>query len=433
MSLGYAEKLSYREDLGGRLGAPEVFEPEEVTRAKVRALAGLVRAARRVVAFTGAGISTSCGIPDFRGPQGVWTLQRAGKPLPQAKVPFFAARPSATHMALKALVDAGKVTFVVTQNVDSLHRRSGVPRAKCAELHGCVFQERCEDCRAEYVRDFEVESVGFKRTGRRCAAAGCDGALRDFVHDWEDALDADDLAASEDHARRADLALCLGTSLQITPACNLPLRATRAYREKPEAGKLAICCLQRTQHDNRVARSGGLVLRARCDEVMAALMAELGLPIPRYERRDAFALGHELLAVRGDGGGFEFVAFVRSPDGAAAATPMLRSVEFSFEDGGAPVTVSAPPFSARRSVDSATATVHVTLRLDEAADADKREHAFEITASASEREARRRVEVLSQVVEYGPGAAAAAPAAAADAAGAEPAEALEPESKRPRV
>jgi hypothetical protein len=71
--------------------------------------------------------------------------------------------------------------------------------------------------------------------------------------------------------------------------------------------------------------------------------------------------------------------------------------------------------------------------LDEAADADKREHAFEITASASEREARRRVEVLSQVVEYGPGAAAAAPAAAADAAGAEPAEALEPESKRPRV
>jgi hypothetical protein len=159
---------------------------------------------------------------------------------------------------------------------------------------------------------------------------------------------------------------------------------------------------------------------------MTALMAELGLPIPRYERRDAFALGHELLAVSGDGDGFEFVAFVRSPDGAAAATPMLRSVEFSFEGGGAPVTVSAPPFSARRSAGAATATVRVTLRLDEAADADKREHAFEITASASEGEARRRVEVLSQVVEYGAEAAAAVPAA-------EPAEALEPASKRPRV
>lgn len=84
-----------------------------------------VRAATRVVAFTGAGISTACGIPDFRGPNGVWTAQRAGKPLPKAKVSFLYAQPSLTHMALLGLLQAGKLKYMCSQNVDSLHLRSG--------------------------------------------------------------------------------------------------------------------------------------------------------------------------------------------------------------------------------------------------------------------------------------------------------------------
>ena len=111
------------------------------------------------VAFTGAGISTSCGIPDFRGPQGVWTLQRAGKPLPRLKTSFGVAKPSLTHQALVGLVQAGKVGFIVSQNVDGLHLRSGVPRHQLAELHGNCFAERCRRCRAEFVRDFEMETV----------------------------------------------------------------------------------------------------------------------------------------------------------------------------------------------------------------------------------------------------------------------------------
>ena len=118
-----------------------------------------VTESKRCVVFTGAGISTSCGIPDFRGPQGVWTLQRAGKPLPRLKTSFGVAKPSLTHQALVGLVQASKVGFIVSQNVDGLHLRSGVPRNRLAELHGNCFAERCCRCRAEFVRDFEMETV----------------------------------------------------------------------------------------------------------------------------------------------------------------------------------------------------------------------------------------------------------------------------------
>ena len=121
-----------------------------------------------MVAFTGAGISTACGIPDFRGPSGIWTLQRAGQPLPRPKVSFTHAKPSLTHQVLVGLMSAGKLDYLVSQNVDGLHLRSGIPRAALAELHGNCFCERCPGCGAEYIRDFEVETVGFKRTGRRC-------------------------------------------------------------------------------------------------------------------------------------------------------------------------------------------------------------------------------------------------------------------------
>ena len=119
------------------------------------------------------------GIPDFRGPSGVWTVKRAGLPVPPPKVSFAHARPSITHQALLALLCSGKLTFVVSQNVDGLHLRSGVPRGSLAELHGNCFAERCRTCGAEHIRDFEIETVGFKKTGRRCSKPGCGGPLVD--------------------------------------------------------------------------------------------------------------------------------------------------------------------------------------------------------------------------------------------------------------
>ncbi|KAK9801395.1 hypothetical protein WJX73_005987 [Symbiochloris irregularis] len=278
MSVGYAERLSFREDLGGQLGDPELAESSpEALNAKVIQLAQWIQEASRIVAFTGAGISTSCGIPDFRGPRGVWTLQREKKPLPAPKVRFAHAVPSVTHQVLRDLVDWGKLTYIVSQNVDGLHLRSGVPREKLAELHGNCFAERCPRCSVEYVRDFEMQTVGFRHTGRTCK---CGGRLKDSILDWEDALPETELQASEQHASQADLAICLGTSLQITPACNLPLRTKRA------GGRIVIINLQKTPKDKQAA----LVLHARCDEVMAGVMGHLGRVIPPFIRTDALVL-----------------------------------------------------------------------------------------------------------------------------------------------
>ena len=167
-SLGYAERLSYHEDLGGSLGDPELREASpNLLAAKVDQLASLIEGSRStggVVVHTGAGISTSTGIPDFRGPKGIWTLQRKGQPLPKASVPFDRARPSLTHMALVGLQRHGFIRYLVSCNVDCLHIRSGYPREEMAELHGNGFAERCEKCDAEYVRDFEMPSIGFKVT-----------------------------------------------------------------------------------------------------------------------------------------------------------------------------------------------------------------------------------------------------------------------------
>lgn len=104
MSLGYAERLSFREDLGGQLGDKEHLDPPAALEKKALELAEQIRAARRVFLFTGAGISTSCGVPDFRGPNGIWTLQRQGKPIPKYDISFAHVRPSLTHMVISALV-----------------------------------------------------------------------------------------------------------------------------------------------------------------------------------------------------------------------------------------------------------------------------------------------------------------------------------------
>jgi hypothetical protein len=135
--------------------------------------------------------------------------------------------------------------------------------------------------------------VGFKPTGRRCSQPGCGAPLRDHILDWEDALPEEELDASEAHADGADLALCLGTSLQITPSCDIPLRTVKA------GGRLAILNLQRTPKDRRAH----LVLHCRVDHVMAALLGELGLPLPQYVRSDRVLVAHRLLPGAGPEGG----------------------------------------------------------------------------------------------------------------------------------
>lgn len=193
MSLSYAARLTQGVDYG-ECGVPEKEDTPRVRQRQLAKLEQLLRDARAVVLHTGAGISTSCGIRDFRGPNGVWTRERRGLGLQLLPddVPFEEASPSLTHMAIVGLVRAGRVRFVVSQNVDGLHLRSGLPSEQLAELHGNIFQERCEHCERVYFRNFDVGGVGFAATGRRCDAP-CGGELVDMVLDWQDALPDRDL------------------------------------------------------------------------------------------------------------------------------------------------------------------------------------------------------------------------------------------------
>lgn len=320
MSLGYAEKLSFIEDVG-KVGMSEIFDPPQILQEKIERLALMIQKSKHLVVFTGAGISTSCGIPDFRGPKGIWTLQREGKALPGASLPFHRAVPSMTHMALVELEKAGILKFVISQNIDGLHLRSGIPREKLAELHGNSFMEICPSCGVEYLRDFEVETVGMKETSRRCSNITCGSKLTDTVLDWEDALPPKEMNPSEKHCRKADVILCLGTSLQITPACNLPLKCLRG------GGKIIIINLQETPKDKKAS----LVIRGMVDMVIAGVMELLNLKIPPFFRIDLL----QITLTQGLSADKIYVNWllrIGSVHGQKAILPFIKSVEVSFLD-----------------------------------------------------------------------------------------------------
>lgn len=173
-SLGYADRLSAYKNKGV-LGLPETVDTKRALANKATQLADLIRKSRHTIVHTGAGISTGSGIPDFRGPKGVWTLEKKKKKASlESDVDFELALPSLTHMALVGLIQAGKLQFIVSQNVDGLHIRSGVPEELLAELHGNMFCEVCKECGKSYYRPYDVNGIGCKPTGRFCTQAGCD-------------------------------------------------------------------------------------------------------------------------------------------------------------------------------------------------------------------------------------------------------------------
>jgi len=316
-SIGYAERLSWRDDVGGTLGTPEFQEADDAElQRKIDMLAELIRESRAesggMVVHTGAGISTSIGIPDFRGPNGVWTAQKRGAPMPEATCTLGTAVPSLTHMALVEWREKKYVRYLVSCNVDCLHLRSGFPREDLAELHGNCFAERCERCDAEYVRDFEMQTVGFQYTGRTCdacaekkrkresgarrstrasASRSAAARLRDQVLDWDDALPPEELRRAEKHSKETCLSLVLGSSLQIAPSCDIPLETVK--KKKGKKGKLVIVNLQATPKDGKAS----LLVRARTDVVMAGVMRRLGLRVPEYVRRDRVTVGFRLAAI----------------------------------------------------------------------------------------------------------------------------------------
>jgi NAD-dependent SIR2 family protein deacetylase len=135
------------------------------------------------------------------------------------------ALPSKTHMALVELQKRNLLKFIISQNVDGLHRRSGIPSDKIAELHGNTNLEQCKKCGKKYLRDFRTRNamaVHDHATGRFCDDKKCNGELFDSIINFGEGLPELDMNLGFAHSAEADLCLVMGSSLRVSPACNMP-------------------------------------------------------------------------------------------------------------------------------------------------------------------------------------------------------------------
>ncbi len=197
-------------------------------------IATWLKASRRAVAFTGAGISTESGIPDFRSPGGIWTTQQPiyfqdylasssarydyWRQKTQQFADFAAATPNVGHRLLAEWEERGLIQAVITQNIDGLHQIAGSRRV--LELHGTARQVSCLDCSARYDTPSMHELFLSMDAVPPCAA--CGGMLKHAVVSFGQSLPADVLQASMQMARQADLLLVLGSSLVVEPAATIP-------------------------------------------------------------------------------------------------------------------------------------------------------------------------------------------------------------------
>ena len=183
---------------------------------RIQTLAQWLYESRYPVVFTGAGISTESGLPDFRGPDGLWTRRDKGlapKPMTQS---WDSVEPNKGHKAIADLQRLGKLKFLISQNVDNLHLKSGIPPGLIAELHGNITKFRCKKCGKTVDRS------------ARQAVCQCGGALVSSVVDFGQPLPERDLVLSFEHSRKCDLFVVAGSSLVVTPAANMPMEAHRA-------------------------------------------------------------------------------------------------------------------------------------------------------------------------------------------------------------
>ncbi|GFE55701.1 NAD-dependent deacetylase sirtuin-6-like, putative [Babesia ovis] len=304
-ALNYASQLR-RNDNKGPCGGVQLFDtPAEISR-KFKKLFALITEAKYAAVHTGAGISTAAGIPDFRGPSGVWTLMSQqnrsdGKRRKMTDgdctvksttescveygnkklepVEFSHALPSEAHLATLALLRAGHIHTVITQNIDGLHAISGMRHNECTELHGNVFIERCISCGRRYLRPYVAPTISFKPTGNHCGLCcfpPC-GILTDVVLDWFDRYEDHFEKRAISHAENADFHLTLGSSLHVEPAC---LYASNEHYRREES-PLVIVNYQKTRLD----AEADVVLHCDVNKICKKLVKALEITVPPFIRR----------------------------------------------------------------------------------------------------------------------------------------------------
>jgi len=201
----------------------------------------LVGNADAIVPFTGAGISTECGIPDFRSPGGLWTKNRpiefgdflasqemrdeAWRRRFAMEANFAKAKPGRGHRALASLYRAGKVPGLVTQNIDNLHQVSGFAPEHIVELHGNTTYAVCLECEQRYELSWVRQR--FERAGERAPDCMCGGYIKTATVSFGQSMPAAAMERAEQLARNCDLFLAIGSSLVVWPAAGFPLMAKR--------------------------------------------------------------------------------------------------------------------------------------------------------------------------------------------------------------
>lgn len=176
---------------------------------RIGELAGRMLESKYLVVFTGAGISTESGLRDFRGPDGLWTRRDKGLATPQQD--FTGAEPNAGHKAIVELQKLGKLAFLISQNVDNLHLKSGIKPELLAELHGNLTKVHCLSC------DFKMDRMEGER-----ACPLCGGKLKSTVVNFGDSLPVKDLEESIQYSHKCDLFIVVGSSLVVYPAADMP-------------------------------------------------------------------------------------------------------------------------------------------------------------------------------------------------------------------
>ena len=203
-------------------------------------LADYLRASKKALIFTGAGISTGSGIPDFRGPQGVWTRRQPVyfqdfMTSEEARIEhwdyklegrdaFRDAQPNAIHHAIVRLEQAGKLRSLITQNIDGLHSLAGTSAHRLVELHGTNALVECQTChwRSDPAPHFE-----YFRLGRRPPLCQCGGFLKPATISFGQNLEPKELERAGQGAMEADLVVSLGSTLSVYPAASFPLIAAK--------------------------------------------------------------------------------------------------------------------------------------------------------------------------------------------------------------
>jgi NAD-dependent deacetylase len=226
--------------------------------------------------FTGAGISTECGIPDFRSPGGLWTKTQ---PIPfdqfmasaamrdeawrrrfAMDAHFASAKPGRGHLALASLYRAGKTPAVITQNIDNLHQASGFSADHVVELHGNTTYATCLSCQKRY----ELSWVKEKFDSSQCAPdCTCGGYIKTATVSFGQAMPPDEMARAEQLSADCDLFLAIGSSLVVWPAAGFPLHAKR------NGAKLVIVNREPTDFDE----IADLVVRHDIGEALGSFIA----------------------------------------------------------------------------------------------------------------------------------------------------------------